>query len=114
MKIEQLKEYFKEAESDKIAFTGKCHDCGVDVAVECDITSDSQINVRGGAVYKPVLNGEYDRLFLKCEYCYDKLSRLENYNPCEVYSRVVGYLRPTNQWNKGKVAEWKDRKEFKL
>ncbi len=30
----------------------------------------------------------------------------------EVYSRVVGYLRPVNQWNKGKRAEFKDRKTF--
>lgn len=30
----------------------------------------------------------------------------------EVYSRVVGYLRPVNQWNKGKKAEFKDRKTF--
>ena len=22
--------------------------------------------------------------------------------PCEVYSRIVGYLRPVNQWNEGK------------
>ena len=25
---------------------------------------------------------------------------------CEVYSRVVGYLRPINQWNDGKKAEF--------
>lgn len=31
---------------------------------------------------------------------------------CEIYSRVVGYYRPTNAWNKGKVEEFKDRKEF--
>ena len=31
---------------------------------------------------------------------------------CEVYSRVVGYLRPVNQWNDGKQAEFDDRKEF--
>ena len=30
----------------------------------------------------------------------------------EVYSRVVGYIRPVQQWNKGKQAEFKDRKEF--
>ena len=30
----------------------------------------------------------------------------------EVYSRVVGYLRPVNQWNNGKKAEFKDRKTF--
>jgi ribonucleoside-triphosphate reductase len=33
--------------------------------------------------------------------------------PCEVYSRVVGYLRPVAQWNEGKQQEFKDRKEFK-
>lgn len=32
--------------------------------------------------------------------------------PVEVYSRVVGYFRPLNQWNPGKRAEFKDRKEF--
>ena len=31
---------------------------------------------------------------------------------CEVYSRVVGYLRPVSQWNKGKKAEWADRISF--
>lgn len=31
---------------------------------------------------------------------------------CTVYSRVVGYLSPVNQWNKGKAEEWKDRKTF--
>ncbi len=34
--------------------------------------------------------------------------------PCEVYSRVVGYLRPVSQWNTGKQQEFKERKEFKL
>jgi len=34
--------------------------------------------------------------------------------PCEVYSRVVGYLRPVFQWNEGKIREYKDRKEFKI
>jgi ribonucleoside-triphosphate reductase len=30
----------------------------------------------------------------------------------EVYSRVVGYIRPIDQWNNGKQAEFSDRKEF--
>jgi ribonucleoside-triphosphate reductase len=30
----------------------------------------------------------------------------------EVYSRVVGYIRPVEQWNKGKQAEFSDRKEY--
>ncbi|MFH1249078.1 MAG: ribonucleoside triphosphate reductase [archaeon] len=30
----------------------------------------------------------------------------------EVYSRVVGYLRPVKDWNLGKQEEWKDRKFY--
>lgn len=30
----------------------------------------------------------------------------------EIYSRVVGYLRPVAQWNKGKKEEFKMRKEY--
>ncbi len=33
--------------------------------------------------------------------------------PCEVYSRVVGFLRPVTQWNDGKRQEFKERKEYK-
>ncbi len=32
----------------------------------------------------------------------------------EVFSRVVGYLRPINQWNDGKQAEYKERREFQI
>jgi ribonucleoside-triphosphate reductase len=31
---------------------------------------------------------------------------------CEIYSRVVGYIRPVNQWNEGKQSEYADRVEF--
>jgi ribonucleoside-triphosphate reductase len=31
---------------------------------------------------------------------------------CEVYSRIVGYLRPVAQWNLGKKEEFADRKTF--
>lgn len=35
-------------------------------------------------------------------------------NACEVYSRVVGYLRPVEQWNKGKKEEFKERRTYKV
>lgn len=42
-----------------------------------------------------------------------ELSNLEaQRTPCEVYSRVVGYIRPVGQWNDGKQAEYADRVEF--
>ena len=31
---------------------------------------------------------------------------------CEVFSRIVGYLRPVNQWNDAKQEEFKNRKTF--
>ncbi|MFH1575391.1 MAG: ribonucleoside triphosphate reductase [Candidatus Nealsonbacteria bacterium] len=34
--------------------------------------------------------------------------------PCEVYSRIVGYLRLVQQWNKGKQEEFKDRRILKI
>jgi len=34
--------------------------------------------------------------------------------PCEVYSRIVGYLRPVNQFNIGKQQEYHERKTFKI
>ncbi|MBC7074804.1 MAG: ribonucleoside triphosphate reductase [Syntrophomonadaceae bacterium] len=33
---------------------------------------------------------------------------------CEIYSRVVGYLRPVDQWNAGKQEEFKNRKTYKV
>jgi hypothetical protein len=32
--------------------------------------------------------------------------------PCEVYSRIVGYLRPVQNWNEGKQQEFGERKTF--
>ena len=34
--------------------------------------------------------------------------------PCEVFSRVVGYLRPVQNWNDGKKQEYEMRKHYKV
>jgi ribonucleoside-triphosphate reductase len=34
--------------------------------------------------------------------------------PCEVYSRIVGYLRLVSQWNIGKQIEYSQRKTFRI
>ena len=31
---------------------------------------------------------------------------------CEIYSRVVGFITPLDNWNKGKKEEYKDRVTF--
>lgn len=33
---------------------------------------------------------------------------------CEVYSRIVGYIRPVNNWNEGKRKEFGNRKLYKI
>lgn len=33
---------------------------------------------------------------------------------CEIYSRIVGYIRPVQQWNKGKKVEFENRKTFNI
>ncbi len=38
----------------------------------------------------------------------------EKRQKAEVYSRVVGYLRPVSQYNKGKQEEFKQRKMFNI
>ncbi|MCD6279325.1 ribonucleoside triphosphate reductase [Candidatus Micrarchaeota archaeon] len=43
----------------------------------------------------------------------ERLKQLEKKRQtCEVYSRVVGYLRPVSQWNEGKQSEFDDRRVF--
>jgi len=32
----------------------------------------------------------------------------------EIYSRVAGYFRPVNQWNKGKQEEFSQRLEYRI
>ena len=42
------------------------------------------------------------------------MKKKERRTRCEVYSRVVGYVRPTSCWNDGKKAEFEDRVSFKI
>ena len=38
----------------------------------------------------------------------------EERQPCEVWTRVMGYFRPTNCYNRGKMQEYADRKCFNI
>lgn len=41
-----------------------------------------------------------------------KCSEVGQSNECEVFSRIVGYIRPVQHWNEGKQSEFDDRKLF--
>lgn len=36
----------------------------------------------------------------------------EERQPCEIWTRVMGYLRPVSEFNKGKKSEFYSRKYF--
>lgn len=91
-------------------FEGECIDCHSSVIVTA--TQDGEeTTIVGGAVFQPPGDWHSPTEYLmKCDGCYEKNPV---FNPrTQVYSRVVGFLTPVNQWNNGKRAEWKSRKTF--
>jgi len=54
---------------------------------------------------------EHGYLFGEHKEC-PKCAEAGQATPCEVFSRIVGYLRPVEQWNDGKQEEFADRKTF--
>lgn len=73
-----------------------CHDCGK--------------SLEKGAEYMPYeVEGA---TIAKCRACYEAKPELSDFQKAEVYSRVVGYIRPVEQWNKGKHQEFCDRLEY--
>ena len=108
MTVERLHDLFDEnPEKNALAWPGKCHDCGREVNVTA-LPMEDGIHINGGSVYEPAK----DRFFLKCDACFQQDSLLRDYQDCEVYSRVVGYLRPVGQWNDAKAQEFRDRGLF--
>ena len=90
-----------------LSWSGQCHDCQTAVQITA-VPQPDGIHIQGGAVYEPMA----EQFFLKCDACHRADPTLRNYQACEVYSRVVGYLRPVAQWNDGKQSEFALRKTF--
>ena len=108
MTVERLHELFEENPGkDILSWNGTCHDCGNTIEVSATPMEDG-IHISGGSVYEPTPQN----FFLKCDACFQKDPTLRNFQKCEVYSRVVGYLRPVAQWNDAKQEEFRDRKLF--
>jgi hypothetical protein len=83
-----------------------CHDCKKEIFIEED-------EIKGG-VYLEYEKGDEKVNVFKCNDCFSINKALTNFQPCEVYSRVVGYIRPVQQWHKGKRQEYGEREEFKM
>lgn len=101
-----------ELEKHDLLYRGICHDCGTHVEVSIVVNEKDEIEITGGAIYKIKQRFGEKALFFKCDECFKKDRTLRNFRVTEVYSRVVGYLRPVQQYNLGKKEEFKMRKEF--
>jgi hypothetical protein len=107
MTLKELDLMRKKYQSE-LDFDGHCHDCGCDVRVSTSV-KNGELVISGGAIYKPA-----DQIFLKCDACFAKNKTLEKFQDCEIYSRIVGYLRPIKNWNNAKRAEYKLRKNANM
>lgn len=110
MKIDDLFEKMKSGTP--VQFKGVCCDCNSEVEIQAHILGDS-IVIDGGAVFAPPAAWNHQDMYMfKCQKCFEKDSKF--YPKTEVYSRVVGYMRPVSQWNDGKKAEFDTRKTFEF
>ncbi|MDR3558924.1 MAG: anaerobic ribonucleoside-triphosphate reductase [Candidatus Pacebacteria bacterium] len=75
-----------------------CHDCGRELAHNDEFMPYEAAGQK----------------FAKCRACHEIDPVLRDFQETEVYSRVVGYIRPVKQWNGAKQTEFSDRKEFVL
>lgn len=83
-----------------------CHDCSEKMIVDGE-------DIKNGVFLTYDNSGEKINIF-KCNECFTKNKALTNFRECEVYSRVVGYIRPVGQWHKGKRQEYSERKEYNM
>jgi hypothetical protein len=112
MLIDDLKSKIEEIGN--FQTSGKCVDCGADVAINIGkLDEDGRIVIVGGALYNPIESYGYpDKYVYKCDDCHTSDPKL--YQKTEVYTRVVGYLRPMAQMNTGKLSEIDQREMFDL
>ena len=86
-----------------------CRDCGTKINIE------GEDILNGKLLAFDTNNDKKDLTFIfKCNNCFEKDPSLSNYQETEVYSRIVGYLRPLQQWHVSKQEEFKDRKNYKI
>ena len=111
---EKLQKLFEKYKFPILEFKGKCNDCKKAVSVEIRMEEDGKTVISGGAVYLPAENDYNAKTYVKCDSCFEQAPILSNFRECEVYSRVVGYLRPVKQWNPGKTEEFKERALFNI
>jgi len=108
MTKDELYKLHEKNSAKEITFEGSCQDCNKYIVVTSIVREDDNgigFDITGGAICK------VDRsIVVKCDECFKLKPTFGSIT--EVYARVVGYLRPLQQWNKGKQEEWKVRTKY--
>lgn len=97
----------KMGENQFAKITAECIDCGEEFKIYLERISEKDIEIKNGVIGKR--QGEF---MCKCSSCFEKNDNFGS--KTEVYSRVVGYLRPISNWNKAKRDEFEMRKPFTI
>ena len=82
-----------------------CMDCDEEFILDMERKSETDIEIKNGVIAK-----KQDTYLCKCQRCFDLNNKFGG--ETEVYSRVVGYLRPVSNWNKSKRQEFDLRKPY--
>jgi len=106
--LKQLERFFIKYKTNKLGLRGLCYDCGKKVTIKADVDDDGKLTVEGGALYFT----DWGETLMKCDECFERDHTL--HRKIDVYSRIVGYMRPVDNWNIGKKQEWKNRRTVKF
>lgn len=99
---------FKKSGKPCIELNGTCQKCKGKVQLVI-FKKDMEVSGNGGVV----IGDQWDsRPEFKCSKCLEEDGGMINPTRCEVFSRVCGYLRPTQSFNPGKKREFEMRKNF--
>jgi hypothetical protein len=105
-----IKKLLKESGTGCIELIGKCQSCSKEVKVIV-WKKDMEVEGTGGVIVGQELDAYPE---FKCLECLERDGGRISPQRCEIFSRVVGYLRPIQGWNKGKREEFAMRTNYKL
>jgi hypothetical protein len=93
-------------------FNGRCSVCGKKMVLTIYLRNTGEpgqieCQIAGGAGFGFDIENPNVFSSMKCGTCYEK------HGETEVWSRIVGYMRPVKNWNPAKQAEFKKRAMFK-
>jgi hypothetical protein len=108
--LEFIKGLLKESQVNCIEVKGKCQKCKC--AVELLVfAGEDEISGNGGII---VGDSYGSKPQFKCTKCLGEDNGMISPTKCEVFTRVCGYLRPVDNFNKGKKAEFRERVNYEV